>query len=224
MRVLSAGKRGCDEMDKEDMIRLLERRGISKRVLEAMKKVPRHLFVPPDVRKFAYEDRPLPIGEGQTISAPHMVAMMCEYLDLQKGHKVLEIGGGCGYHAAVMAELVGKEGKVITVERIESLADRAKQNLKLTGYDDVVEVVVGDGTLGYPPEAPYDRISVACAAPSVPPPLKEQLKIKGKMVIPVGSHSQILYLVKKKGEDGFDMEKLCEVVFVPLIGKHGFHM
>jgi len=203
------------------MVRALEGRGIGRRVLDAMERVPRHLFVPEHERMAAYEDTPLPIGEGQTISAPHMVAFMCDLLDPPEGGKVLEVGGGMGYHAAVLAELVGPSGKVITVERLERLAKRAERSLALAGYTNV-EVVVADGTLGYPEEAPFDSISVACSAPSVPPPLCEQLKIGGRMVIPIGAGSQTLYLVEKTGEKSFERTPWGSVIFVPLIGKYGF--
>ncbi len=193
--------------------------GISERVLDAMKKVPRHLFVPPSYRAQAYADHPLPIGEDQTISAPHMVAMMCDILDLLKGMTVLEIGAGCGYHAAIMAELVGENGHVYTMDRLSSLVNSASENLRTVGYSNVT-VLVGDGTLGIPDHAPYDRISVACAAPEVPPPLIDQLKSGGKMVIPIGRHFQELYLVERI--NGIIKKEKGGVIFVPLIGKYGF--
>lgn len=207
------------EEERKNMVRLLRLYGVSDDVLRAMEKVPRHLFVPEHLRDKAYADYPLPIGEEQTISAPHMVAMMCDLLDLKRGEKVLEIGAGSGYHAAVIAELVGESGHVYTIERIEKLAETARRNLERAGYRNVT-VIVGDGTLGYPPAAPYDKINVTCAAPDVPPPLLEQLKSGGKMVIPIGKHSQELYLVEKK--DGVVMHRKCSVVFVPLIGRYGF--
>jgi len=201
------------------MVDLLRRQGVSTGVLEAMNRVKRHLFVPPELRDQAYGDYPLPIGGGQTISAPHMVAMMCEYLKLEKGDKVLEIGAGSGYHAAVIAELIGTEGRVYTVERLPLLVDFSTRNLRNAGYKNVV-VVSGDGTLGLPEHAPFDKICVTCAAPSVPPPLLEQLKIGGKMVIPIGRYIQELYLVEKK--NGIEKQSKCEVAFVPLIGRFGF--
>ncbi len=201
------------------MVDLLRRQGVSTGVLEAMNRVKRHLFVPPELRDQAYGDYPLPIGGGQTISAPHMVAMMCEYLKLEKGDKVLEIGAGSGYHAAVIAELIGTEGRVYTVERLPLLVDFSTRNLRDAGYKNVV-VVSGDGTLGLPEHAPFDKICVTCAAPSVPPPLLEQLKIGGKMVIPIGRYIQELYLVEKK--NGIEKQSKCEVAFVPLIGRFGF--
>ncbi len=191
----------------------------SKAVERAMLKVPRHEFMPPNTEPYA--DSPQPIGQGQTISAPHMVAMMVEALELQTGHKVLEVGGGRGYHAAVIRELVGEEGIVYTVERIPSLAERARKTLIHTGYEDV-KVIVADGSKGYPPAAPYDRISVACGAPSVPPPLVEQLKPEGKMLIPVGGgFYQELLLVKKTWEEKTERKGLGGVVFVPLKGEYG---
>ena len=201
------------------MVALLRRRGISTEVLEAMNRVKRHLFVPPELRDQAYGDYPLPIGGGQTISAPHMVAMMCDYLKLERGDKVLEIGAGSGYHAAVIAELIGAEGRVYTVERLALLVDFAMRNLREAGYKNVV-VVAGDGTLGLPEYAPFNKICVTCAAPAVPPPLLEQLETGGRMVIPIGRYIQELYLVEKK--NGIEKQSKCEVVFVPLIGRFGF--
>jgi len=201
------------------MVALLRRRGISTEVLEAMNRVKRHLFVPPELRDQAYGDYPLPIGGGQTISAPHMVAMMCDYLKLERGDKVLEIGAGSGYHAAVIAELIGAEGRVYTVERLALLVDFSMRNLREAGYKNVV-VVAGDGTLGLPEYAPFNKICVTCAAPAVPPPLLEQLETGGRMVIPIGRYIQELYLVEKK--NGIEKQSKCEVVFVPLIGRFGF--
>ncbi|MCD6202803.1 MAG: protein-L-isoaspartate O-methyltransferase [Methanophagales archaeon] len=205
--------------ERERMVALLRRRGISTEVLEAMNRVKRHLFVPPELRDQAYGDYPLPIGGGQTISAPHMVAMMCDYLKLERGDKVLEIGAGSGYHAAVIAELIGAEGRVYTVERLALLVDFSMRNLREAGYKNVV-VVSGDGTLGLPEYAPFNKICVTCAAPAVPPPLLEQLETGGRMVIPIGRYIQELYLVEKK--NGIVKQSKCEVVFVPLIGRFGF--
>lgn len=208
--------------ERQRMVAGLRGRGLvfSKRVEEALLKVPRHLFVPPDVRSQAYRDTPLPIGDGQTISAPHMVAVMAEALELSEGHRVLEIGAGSGYNAAVMAELVGPSGKVITLERHPSLAEKAAQVLLEAGYSNV-QVVVGDGSLGYPEEAPYDRISVTCGAPRVPEPLVEQLRDGGIMLIPVGGlEYQSLLRFRKLGGRMLS-EDLGSVVFVPLIGEKG---
>ncbi|MCW3129396.1 MAG: protein-L-isoaspartate O-methyltransferase [Methanophagales archaeon] len=211
-------ERGYEE-ERRRMVEGLRADGIGEEVLEAMMHVKRHLFVPPHLIEQAYGDYPLPIGEGQTISAPHMVAMMCDYLELEKGEKVLEVGAGSGYHAAVIAEIIGKTGHVYSVERIQWLVEFSRKNLKQAGYKHVT-VMQGDGTLGLSEYAPYDKISVTCAAPDVPPPLLEQLKTGGKMVIPIGRYMQELYLVKKR--NGVEREKKCNVVFVPLIGRYGF--
>lgn len=206
------------EKQKNRLIDELRRHGTSERVLDAMHRVPRHLFVPEREQNNAYADNPLTIGWGQTISAPHMVAIMCDLLDIQDGMKILEIGAGSGYHAAVMAELVGS-GHVYAVEVIAGLAHFARENLKKAGISNVT-VFVEDGSLGLPGFAPYDRISVACAAPDIPETLTEQLKPGGKLVIPVGKHFQELYLVTKI--DGLKKEPKGGVVFVPLVGKKGF--
>ncbi len=210
-------ERGVEERTR--MVEYLRQQGVHEEVLEAMLRVKRHLFVPPERSDQAYGDYPLPIGEGQTISAPHMVAMMCDYLDLKKGDKVLEVGAGSGYHAAVIAELIGEEGHLYTVERIPWLVEFSMKNMERAGYKNVT-VTHGDGTLGLPEHAPYDKISVTCAAPDVPPPLIEQLKTGGKMVIPLGGYTQKLYLLEKK--NGIERNKKCDVVFVPLIGRYGF--
>jgi protein-L-isoaspartate(D-aspartate) O-methyltransferase len=204
---------------KDEMLKML-RGNISDRVAEAMERVPRELFVPDGIRHMAYEDHPLPIGEGQTISAPHMVAIMCDVLDLREGMKVLDVGTGSGYHAAVMADLVGPEGHVYSIERVPELVVFARRNLREAGIENVT-VVEGDGSGGLPEHAPYDRINVAATAPKVPEPLKEQLKVGGKLVIPVGTCYQELVLVIRIDE-GFELEHHGGVVFVPLIGDHGF--
>lgn len=202
------------------MIEQLRYEGISDRVLDAMARVPRHLFVPEEVERYAYDDAPLRIGEGQTISAPSMVAVMCDTLDIKNGMDVLEIGTGTGYHAAIMSLLAGS-GKVYTVERIQALADKARVILKKLDFNNI-EVFVSDGSEGLPQYAPYDRISVACAAPEVPQPLVEQLEDGGKMVVPVGTYYQELYLVEKNNGN-VDIHDKGPVAFVPLIGKYGFH-
>jgi protein-L-isoaspartate(D-aspartate) O-methyltransferase len=185
-----------------------------------MARVPRHRFVPKDMDWFAYDDVPLPIGDGQTISAPSMVAIMCDVLDVREGMSVLEVGTGWGYHAAIMSILAGPSGRVYTVERKADLADKARQILKELGYDNI-EVFVGDGSEGLPQHAPYDRISAACAAPAIPQPLVDQLKDGGKMVIPIGQYYQDLYLVEKV--DGkINSYNKGGVAFVPLVGKYGF--
>ncbi|MGV8090225.1 MAG: protein-L-isoaspartate O-methyltransferase [Methanothrix sp.] len=192
---------------------------INESVLEAMARVPRDRFVPGQLRDRAYEDLPLPIGQGQTISAPHMVAIMCDLLDIRPGMKILEVGGGSGYHAAVLSVLAGPEGQVYSVERMPDLAAIARKNLQAAGIEGVT-VVEGDGSLGLPEHAPYDRISVAASAPRIPEPLKGQLRVGGKMILPVGEASQELVLVTRK--NGFVVEEKMGVIFVPLIGKEGF--
>ena len=206
------------KIKRKRLIEGLRQHSISERVLAAMERVPRHLFVPENEQTNAYADYPLPIGCEQTISAPHMVAIMCDLLDIKDGMKVLEIGTGSGYHAAVMAELAGS-GHVYTVERIEALALSARDNLKKAGISNVT-VIVEDGSLGLPEFSPYDRISVAAASPEILDTLTDQLKTGGKLVIPVGRLYQELYLVTKT--DGIKKEAKGGVIFVPLIGKKGF--
>lgn len=205
-------------MNKDDLLDGM--RGlVSERVIRAMSRVPREHFVPQAYLSRAYDDTPLFIGAGQTISAPHMVAIMCDLLDLQEGMKVLEVGGGSGYHAAVMAGLVGPSGHVYSIERLPELANQAQENLAKAGIENVT-MIVGDGSIGLALHAPYDRISVAATAPEVPEPLKQQLKPGGKMVLPVGRGYQELVLVTRK--NGFAIEEKMGVAFVPLIGEKGF--
>jgi protein-L-isoaspartate(D-aspartate) O-methyltransferase len=194
---------------------------LSPEVFEAIKKVPRHEFVPYEHIGDAYSDIPLPIGEAQTISAPHMVAIMCELLNLGKGMKVLEVGGGSGYHAAVVSEIIGDEGLIIAVERREELAKRADEILKRLGYRNI-RIVIGDGSKGFPLEAPYDRIYVTASAPDIPKPLLIQLKNGGKMIIPVGEYSQYLYIVEKDEYGRIKKTNWGGVRFVQLIGEYGF--
>jgi len=183
-----------------------------------MLKVPRHLFVPPHLVKYAYDDSPLPIGHGQTISAPHMVAMMTELLELEEGQKILEIGTGSGYQAAILAEIVGEKGLVVSVEYVPELAKNAYRILKSLGYNNVL-VVIFDGSLGFPILKPYDRIIVTCASPRFPEHLIKQLKPEGTMVAPVGSSFyQKLYVYK-----GGKIKDYGFVAFVPMRGKKGFY-
>jgi protein-L-isoaspartate(D-aspartate) O-methyltransferase len=209
---------------RREMVRRLRINGLlhDPRVIEAMGKVPRHIFIPDDIRSLAYIDRPLQIGEGQTISAPHMVAIMAEALDLRPGMKVLEVGGGSGYHAAVMAELVQPNGKVYSVERIEALARTERQNILEAGYADMVEVILGDGSNGLPEHAPYDRISVAAAGPKVPEPLMEQLVDGGSLIVPVGELGQQELIMVRRNGNKFDISEMGAVAFVPLIGQQGY--
>jgi protein-L-isoaspartate(D-aspartate) O-methyltransferase len=184
------------------------------RVLAAMEKVPRHLFVPANVRHEAYGDHPVPIGHGQTISQPYIVAFMTEALELGREHRVLEIGTGSGYQAAVLGELA-KE--VFTIEIVEPLATRARETLKTLGYRNI-HVRAGNGYAGWPEEAPFDRIMVTAAPEEVPPALVEQLKIGGLMAIPVGSFAQTLRIMRRTPE-GMTTIKTLPVRFVPMTGK-----
>jgi protein-L-isoaspartate(D-aspartate) O-methyltransferase len=190
---------------------------VDRRVLEAMERVPRELFVPAELRERAYEDAALPIGGGQTISQPYMVARICEALGLAGGERVLDVGTGSGYQAAVLAELAGE---VHTIERIPELAAQARANLDAAGYEQV-EVHVGDGTLGLPDRAPFDAIAVAAAAPQFPPALYDQLEPRGRLVIPVGGrHGQRLEIVIKSPEGPAVVHSVpCR--FVPLVGGEG---
>lgn len=212
------------EEKRKRLIDKLKKKGYveSEEVERAMLEVPRENFVPDNIRDKAYIDSPQPIGSGQTISAPHMVAMMVEKLDLEKGQKVLEIGGGRGYHAAVIAELVGEKGKVFSIEIMENLAERAREALKEAGYEGV-EIIEGDGSFGYKKNAPYDRISVACGSPEIPQPLLSQLKLDGMILIPVGNNFYQTLICAEKVEKGkIRKEDLGGVRFVPLRGEYGF--
>ena len=205
---------------RKDMVEYqLKRRGISdKKVIDAFLKVEREKFVLPEMKDMAYDDTPLPIGEGQTISQPYIVALMTEALELEGNEKVLEIGTGSGYQAAILAE-IGCE--VYSVERIPSLAERAKKLLEKLGYN--VKVKIGDGTLGWIEHAPYDRIIVTAAGPHIPKPLIEQLKDGGKLIMPVGNYfSQDLILLEKKGKN-LIKKNLGGCQFVPLKGKEGWN-
>ena len=208
------------EEQREWMVRTqLEPWGIrDARVLNAMRTVPRELFVPPGERDAAYYDGALPIGDGQTISQPFVVAHMTEALKLGSSDKVLEIGTGSGYQTAVLSLLAGE---VYTVERLAWLSEQAQKTLREINCHNVT-FRIGDGSLGWPEAGPFDAILVTCAAPNVPPPLVEQLANGGRLVVPVGPRGyQDLVLVRRKG-DVVTQEKLSPVAFVPLIGKHGW--
>jgi protein-L-isoaspartate(D-aspartate) O-methyltransferase len=197
----------------------LRARGITdERVLAAMGRVPRELFVPEDFRARAHDDAALPIGEGQTISQPYMVARICEELRLQGGERVLDVGTGSGYQAAVLAELAGE---VHTIERLASLAERARVVLEAAGYGRV-EVHVGDGTLGDPAHAPFGAIAVAAAAPDIPPSLYEQLEPSGRLVLPVGGRDGQELQVVVRTPEGPAVLRSVPCRFVPLVGQEGF--
>ena len=183
-------------------------------VLEAMRTVPRHLFVPDDVRPFAYEDRPLPIGRGQTISQPYVVAYMTEALQLEPALKILEIGTGSGYQAAVLAHI---GARVFSIEIIPDLASDARRALANAGYRNV-EIRTGNGYLGWPERAPFDRIIVTAAPAEIPPALVDQLAVGGIMVVPVGtSHQEIVVVTKTPS--GATQQRTIEVRFVPMVSK-----
>jgi protein-L-isoaspartate(D-aspartate) O-methyltransferase len=182
--------------------------------------IPRHLFVPASIRELAYRDSPLSIGHNQTISQPSTVITMTEALDVSPGQKILEIGAGSGWQAALLAKLVS-HGHVWTVERIKELVEFAKRNLEKAGIKNVT-VIHGDGSAGLRRHAPYDRIIVTAACPDVPGPLLEQLKVGGKMVIPVGNVYLQRMIVLSKGAEKIERREIGNFMFVPLIGQHGF--
>jgi protein-L-isoaspartate(D-aspartate) O-methyltransferase len=210
-----------EEVQKERRFRMvatqIEARGVrNKRVLEAMREVPRHKFVEPRQLRAAYDDRPLPIGHGQTISQPYIVAFMTELLEPKPDHQVLEVGTGSGYQAAVLAELVKN---VYTIEIIKELGESAKERLEKLGYENV-EVKIADGYHGWEEHAPFDSIIVTCAASHVPPPLIKQLKPGGKMCIPVGTvfGPQYLFIIVKQKDGSVKSKSVLPVRFVPLVG------
>lgn len=185
------------------------------RVIEAMREVDRSLFVPEELQEHTYDDRPLPIGKSQTISQPYIVAYMAQALQLEPDDKVLEIGTGCGYNAAVLSHLAKQ---VYSIEIIEWLADLAKKNLAKTDIDNI-ETRYGDGYEGWPEEAPFDAIELTAAPPKIPESLKKQLKIGGRLLAPVGKMEQALMLVERLSENEFKETKLLLVRFVPMTGK-----
>lgn len=197
----------------------IRKRGIcSPRILSALERVPRHVFVPAQLLAHSYEDRALKIAGGQTISQPYMVAAMTEYLELEGRERVLEIGTGSGYQTAVLAELVSE---VVTLERDEFLAASARERLSSLGYRNI-RMVLGDGTLGSPPDAPFDAALVAAAAPAVPRPLFDQLSEGGRLVMPVGgAEKQMLVRIRKKTGQAAE-EKFFACQFVPLRGRYGW--
>lgn len=222
------GQQTCAE-SRRRLVESLKREGIirSEAVERAMLEVPREMFLPPSLRDKAYLDTPLPIGCAQTISAPHMCAILCEHLELREGQTVLEVGTGSGYQAALLAEIVApsntsQPGHVYSTEVIQQLVSFSTQNLENTGHSDHVTVIHADGALGYQEKQPYDRVVVTAAAPTVPSPLIQQLKDGGRLLIPLerSFFMQELYLVeKKKGREV--RTALMPVAFVPLRGRYG---
>jgi len=204
--------------DVRDTSRYLGKEALDPRVLQALGTVPRHEFVPAEEKRFAYLNRPLPIGFGQTISQPYIVAIMTDLLNPGPADKVLEVGTGSGYQAAILSELVAQ---VYSIEIIEGLGQQAAQRLVRLGYDNVT-TRVGDGYYGWEAAAPFDAIVVTAAASHVPPPLLKQLKAGGRMIIPVGSQfmTQELLLVTKRADGGITTRQILPVRFVPLTGKH----
>ncbi|MCW8963672.1 MAG: protein-L-isoaspartate(D-aspartate) O-methyltransferase [Gammaproteobacteria bacterium] len=206
------------EQDVRDTSDYIDTTSLDPRVIEAMNSVPRHEFVPEGKRPYAYENRPLAIGHGQTISQPYMVAVMTDMIKLQPGHKVLEIGTGSGYQAAILAQLTDE---VFSIEIIEPLANSASELFKRLGYTNIT-TRIGDGYYGWQEHAPFDAIVVTAAATQIPPPLIKQLKPGGRMVIPVGSRflTQQLMLVTKDDAGKVTTEQVLPVAFVPLTGEH----
>lgn len=206
---------------RHQIVRAIRRReAVGSRVCQAMELVPREAFVPDAVRKLAYEDTALPIAHGQTIPQPSLVALMTSALDIEPGDRVLEIGTGTGYAAAILSHLAAE---VFTIERDRDLSSAAAERLRMLGCDNVL-VSKGDGTLGWPAHAHYDAIVVTAGGPKVPPALLEQLAIGGRLVIPIGSDKsdQTLLRITKLCDEDYRQESLCEVRFVPLVGAAGW--
>ncbi|NSW56321.1 MAG: protein-L-isoaspartate(D-aspartate) O-methyltransferase [Armatimonadetes bacterium] len=197
----------------------LEARGITdRRVLQAMLEVPRHEFVPANIRDIAYTAQALAIGHGQTISQPYMVGLMCQLLEVEPHHRVLEVGAGSGYQAALLGQLASE---VYSVELVPALADAAARLVKRLGYENV-HIIAGDGTVGLPEKAPFDRIIVAAAAPDIPPPLIEQLVLGGRLIAPVGDRFLQKLVILTRTADGVQSRDSIACVFVPLLGRHGW--
>ena len=201
------------------LVKLLERKGIKdRRVLDAIQKIPRHRFVPEHVRAQAYGDHALPIGSSQTISQPYIVARMSELLAVKPEHSILEIGSGSGYQTAILAHLARR---VYSLERIADLAHQAIQRMRELGLDNV-KVQTFDGTVGWSDVAPFDRIMVTAGSPQVPPPLLEQLRVGGRLLIPEGARNEQILVVYRKLRQGLRRTVHEQVTFVPLIGRHGW--
>ncbi|MCB1872752.1 MAG: protein-L-isoaspartate(D-aspartate) O-methyltransferase [Gammaproteobacteria bacterium] len=206
------------ESDVRETSRYIDKRELDPRVMQVLALLPRHLFVPEDQRRYAYENRPLGIGHGQTISQPYIVALMSDLLRPDSGHRILELGTGSGYQAAVLAHL---SAEVFTIEIIEPLGKEAAERFSKLGYDNI-ETRIGDGYYGWEEHAPFDSIIVTAAASHVPPPLIAQLKPGGRMVIPVGGGFQVqqLMLIEKTEDGGIETRQILPVRFVPLTGSH----
>jgi len=205
-------------MDKKERMidQQLKGRDITdENVLEAMRKVDRKTFVPENMKRHAYEDTPLPIGNDQTISQPYIVAYMAQTLEIKKDEKVLEVGSGCGYNAAVLAQLASH---VYSIEIIEWLADLAKKNIDAEGVENV-SVRFGDGYKGWPEKSPFDKIILTAATPEIPKPLKDQLIVGGKILAPISNSYQKLVLLEKTGDDEFIEHDMLHVRFVPMTGE-----
>ena len=218
------------QKDKNRLIRMYKDRGLVKDEIafKAFSEVPRELFIPEKHSSSAYLDHPLPLmNTGQTISAPHMTIMILEYLELRNNLKVLEIGAGSGYQASLIAAAISSNshttGHVFSIEIVPELVNFAKNNIKMANYDHIVTVLEGDGTQGYEEESPYDRIILTAAGPKLPPPLIDQLKIGGILVMPLGKPRsyQVMTRFKKVSESEISKEELSSVAFVPLRGEHG---
>jgi protein-L-isoaspartate(D-aspartate) O-methyltransferase len=207
------------EMEVEFTRHYIGKNALDSRVMEAMGKVPRHEFVTAEMRRAAYENGPLPIGHGQTISQPYIVALMTDLLEPEPDDVILEVGTGSGYQAAILSRVVRQ---VYSVEIVAALSDRAERILQQQGYDNV-QCRIGDGYYGWPEHAPYDGILVTAAAPSIPQPLVDQLKPGASLVIPVGLpfHHQELMVVEKGEEGEMEVRDVLAVAFVPLTGDHG---
>jgi protein-L-isoaspartate(D-aspartate) O-methyltransferase len=223
---------GLEKANWEKLIDNLLKEGTLRtpKVTKAMRAAPRTNFLPKNMQTYAASDTPIQIGFGQSVSAPHMVAIMNEALQLERGNKVLEVGAGSGWHAATLAEIVAPKdeprsewGHVYTMEVVPALADTARKNVMNAGYGDRITIVNGDGSKGYPGKAPFDRVVVAAAAPKVPKPLVDQLKSGGILIIPVGSPTlfQKLQKITKLAEGKIREENLGGVSFVPLTGEYG---
>lgn len=204
---------------RRQMVQLIERKGVvDRRILEAMEVIPRHEFVPEHVRTRAYGDHALPIGLSQTISQPYIVARMTELLDVKPEHSVLEIGSGSGYQTAILARLARR---VYSLERVAELAHRAIQRMRTLSLDNV-KIQTFDGTVGWSDMAPFDRIMVTAGSPKVPPPLLEQLRVGGRLLIPEGDRTEQILVVYRKLRQGARRTVHEPVTFVPLIGRHGW--